>query len=47
MQEGFDRVVDVYNIVARGTLDETVIERHEKKISVEDALRAAMKRRQG
>lgn len=45
LQAELDRVVDVTNIVARGTLDEDVIARHVKKISIEDALRAAMKRR--
>lgn len=45
MQSGFDRIVNVYNIVARDTLDEDVIARHVLKLTVEDALRAAMKRR--
>ncbi len=45
MQAGFDREVFVYNIVARGTVDEDVIERNIGKYSVEDALMLALRRR--
>jgi hypothetical protein len=44
-QAGFDRTVDVYDIVCTGTLDEDVIEAHVEKRSVEDQLLLAMKRR--
>jgi SNF2 family DNA or RNA helicase len=45
LQSGYDRVVFVYNIIARDTLDEAVIERTEIKASVQDAFLSAMKRR--
>jgi SNF2 family DNA or RNA helicase len=44
-QAGHDRGVFVYNLVARDTVDEVVIERLVSKCSVQDALRNAMKRR--
>jgi hypothetical protein len=46
MQAGFDRPVWVYQIIAEGTMDETVIEAHASKASVQTALLAAMKRHQ-
>jgi SNF2 family DNA or RNA helicase len=42
-QAGHDRPVWVYNIVARDTVDEAVLARHEKKLSVTQALLDAMK----
>lgn len=45
LQSGYKRNVFVYNIVARDTLDEAVIERTDEKASVQDAFLAAMKRR--
>jgi SNF2 family DNA or RNA helicase len=45
VQAGFDRPVFVYDIVARGTIDEDVLERHASKRSVQDILLEAMKRR--
>jgi len=44
-QAGYDRAVFVYDIIARNTLDEEVIERHVKKISTQQALLNAAKRR--
>jgi len=44
-QAGYDRPVFVYNIIARDTVDEDVIERVESKREVQDILLAAMKRR--
>ena len=44
MQAGFDRPVLIYDIVAKGTIDEDVIARHESKREVQDILLAAMKR---
>jgi SNF2 family DNA or RNA helicase len=35
----------VYNIIARDTMDEAVIQRTDEKASVQDAFLAAMKRR--
>jgi SNF2 family DNA or RNA helicase len=46
MQSGHNRPVFVYNIVARDTLDEAVIERTEGKATVQAAFMNAMKRRQ-
>jgi len=43
---GYDRPVYVYDIVAKDTLDEAVLAAHEFNISAQDALLAAMKRRQ-
>lgn len=43
-QAGLDRPVMVYDIVADGTVDNTVIERHETKREVQDLLLEAMKR---
>jgi SNF2 family DNA or RNA helicase len=43
LQAGYDRNVFVYNIVARGTIDETVAERIDEKRSVQDLLLEAMK----
>lgn len=45
MQAGLDRPVFVYDIVAEDTIDEDVLARHASKISVQDALLAAVKRR--
>jgi hypothetical protein len=45
MQAGKDRNVFVYNIVAKGTLDLTVLERHRSKRSVQEVLLEAMKQR--
>lgn len=45
MQAGLDRPVFVYDIVAEDTIDEDVLDRHATKISVQDALLAATKRR--
>lgn len=44
-QSGYNRPVFVYEIIMRGTVDEDVIERKRTKRSVQDILRAAMKRR--
>ena len=44
LQAGFERPVFIYNIVAKGTVDRTVLDSHESKISVQDALMAAAKR---
>jgi SNF2 family DNA or RNA helicase len=45
LQEGIDRVVFVYHIVATDTIDEDVMMRRRTKASVQDTLMAAMKRR--
>jgi len=45
MQAGLDRPVFVYDIVAEDTIDEDVLARHASKISVQDALLAAVNRR--
>lgn len=45
MQSGHVRPVFVYQIIARDTVDEDVITRHESKAQVQDILMAAMKRR--
>ena len=44
LQAGFERPVFIYNIVAKGTVDRTVLDSHESKISVQDALMTAAKR---
>lgn len=44
-QSGHDRGVFVYNIIARDTVDETVIARHATKRGVQDLLLEAMKER--
>lgn len=44
-QSGHPRPVTIYHIVARGTLDEAVVERRTTKCSVQQALLNAMKRR--
>jgi hypothetical protein len=44
MQAGFDRAVYQYQIIASGTLDESVAERHESKAAIQDLLMSAMKR---
>ena len=44
-QAGYDRMVYVYSIVARDTVDEMVIERIATKCTVQDILLDAMKRR--
>ena len=42
LQAGYDRPVFVYHLVARGTLDEVVIDRRISKRAVADCLRDAM-----
>ena len=44
LQAGLDRPVFIYNIVAKGTIDRTVLDAHENKISVQQALIDAAKR---
>jgi SNF2 family DNA or RNA helicase len=44
MQAGFDRAVYQYQIVARGTIEELVVERHETKAATQDLLLNAMKK---
>lgn len=44
LQAGTPRTVFVHHIVARGTVDELVMERLESKASVQDVLRKAMRR---
>jgi SNF2 family DNA or RNA helicase len=44
-QAGHDRPVWVYNIIARDTVDEMVIDRVTTKRAVSDILTEAMKRR--
>jgi SNF2 family DNA or RNA helicase len=44
-QAGYDRPVFVYPILARGTMDDLVMERLSSKRSVQDVLLEAMKRR--
>lgn len=46
-QSGFNRPVWVTSIVCDDTLDDTVLERHKSKLSVQDALMAAMAARGG
>ena len=46
-QAGFDRPTFIHNIIARGTVDELVIERVNSKREVQDILLAAMKRKRG
>jgi len=43
LQAGFERPVYVYNIIAKGTLDEVVLEAHRSKRSAQDSLLEAMK----
>jgi len=43
-QAGHDRAVFIYDIVAVGTVDEQVLERHKTKRAVQDILMAAMKK---
>ncbi len=45
MQSGYDRPVFIYHIVARGTVDELVMERRDSKRDVQDILLAAAKRK--
>jgi SNF2 family DNA or RNA helicase len=45
LQAGYDRPVFIHRIIARGTVDELVLERLETKREVQDILMAAMKRR--
>lgn len=45
LQSGKNRVVNIYNVVARDTIDVAVAERLESKSSIQDTLLAAMKRR--
>lgn len=47
LQAGHDRPVFIYNLIARDTLDRTVIERDGDKQSVQQSLLDAMKRRFG
>lgn len=44
-QSGHDRLVTIHDIIAEGTLDEDVVERHKTKATVQEALLAAMKQR--
>jgi SNF2 family DNA or RNA helicase len=44
-QAGYDRPVLVYPILAKGTMDDLVMERLSSKRSVQDVLLEAMKRR--
>lgn len=44
LQAGMDRAVYIHDLIARGTVDETVIERHETKFEIMDLLLQAMKR---
>lgn len=44
-QAGYDRPVYIHHIIARGTVDEMVLDRLESKRSVQDILLEAMKRR--
>ena len=43
MQAGFDRPVFIYDIVAKGTIDEQVMLRHETKREVQDILLDALR----
>ena len=45
-QAGHDRPVFIYHIVAKGTMDEVVMERRESKREVQDLLMEAMKRKE-
>lgn len=45
MQAGFNRPVFIYNIVAKNTLDLTVLRKHKLKCSVQDALMEAASRK--
>ena len=45
-QAGHDRPVFIYHIVAKGTMDEVVMERRESKREVQDLLMEAMKKRE-
>lgn len=45
-QSGYDRSVFIYNILARDTVDELVMERVETKKSVQDILLGALRRKQ-
>lgn len=45
MQAGYDRPVFVHNILARGTVDEMILERIQTKREVQDILLSAMKRK--
>lgn len=45
LQAGYDRPVFIYNIVAKGTIDELVLERMDGKKSVQDILLNAMAKR--
>ena len=44
LQGGYERDVWIHNIIARGTMDEVVIERHASKREVQDLLLEACKR---
>ena len=46
MQAGFNRPVYIYEILASGTIDELVADRHRSKATVQDLLMAAMKRKE-
>lgn len=43
MQAGFNRVVDVYRIVAKGTVEESAVKRLRSRVSVQEALLDALK----
>ena len=46
MQAGFDRVVDVYRIVAKGTVEESAVKRLHSRVSVQEALLEGLKQYQ-
>ena len=45
LQAGLDRTVFVYNLMARGAVDEDLVARNGEKQSVQDILLDAMRRR--
>ena len=44
MQAGLDRPLFLYDLVAAGTIDEVVMQRHESKREVQDLLMDAMRK---
>lgn len=44
MQAGFDRLVNIYRLVAKGTFDETVVARLSSKATVQSAVMEAMRK---
>lgn len=44
IQAGFDRPMFAYNFIAEDTLDEVIVARYQSKLTVQDALLAAMRR---